>query len=112
MTEQDKQNTEPERLAPTPRRVEWAGPEGWVVWADEDGVHLRAPQGQCLEMPDVRRLFSLWTDASAAVLRAHIPAPLPPTREQIREMGLREEYVKRRAIRAITAEFGDDPTPF
>ena len=99
---------------PVPRRVEWAGPEGWTIWADEDGVHLRAQGGSCLEMPDVERLFRLWENACRARAVSHIPAPQAPTTDELRAQGLwrTEEYAKRRAIRAITAEFGDDPTPF
>ena len=91
----------------TPRRIEWSGPEGYVVWTDEDGTHLRAPGGHALEQPDVERLFTIWQDARAMASNDHIPAPKPPTREQIREDGyLRaDEYAKRRAIRAVEAEF-------
>lgn len=32
----------------TPRRIEWAGPEGWTVWADEDGVHIKSASGSAL----------------------------------------------------------------
>ena len=36
----------------TPRRIEWAAPEGWLVILDEDGVNLR-PSGRALEEPDL-----------------------------------------------------------
>ena len=96
---------------PTPRRVEWSGPEGWTIWADEDGVHLRSARGDCLEMPDVERLFSLWQNARAMAEANYIPAPKPPTREEMASWttGRAEEYAKRRALRAIAAEF-DPPT--
>jgi hypothetical protein len=96
---------------PKPRRIEWAGPEGWIVWADEDGCHVRTPKGSALEMPDVERLFSLWTHACAMTTAGHIPAPRPPTREEIREGGYwrAEQSAKRRAVRAVEAEF-DPPT--
>ena len=92
---------------PTPRRVEWAGPESFTVWTDEDGTHLRAPGGHALEQPDVERLFALWQHARAMAEADHIPAPTPPTPEEIRRDGyLRaDEYAKRRAIRAVEAEF-------
>lgn len=100
----------------TPRKIEWTGPEGWTVWADEDGVHLRAPHGDALEMPDVARLLDLWEEARAAVSPGgQIPAPKPPTREQMRDWGSHraEEYAKRRAIRAVEAEFDTtNPAPF
>lgn len=100
---------------PTPRRVEWAGPEGWTVWTDEDGTHLRATKGDCLEMPDVERLFTLWQHARAASEAGHIPAPKPPTREEMRgwSTARAEEYARRRAVRAVEAEFThDNITPF
>jgi len=99
---------------PTPRRVEWAGPEGWTVWADEDGVHLRSSGGSSLEMPDVERLFSLWSHARAMTEAGHIDAPKPPTREDIRAMTSANaaKYAQRRAVSAIQREFAPDTTPF
>ena len=100
---------------PTPRRIEWAGPEGWTVWADEDGCHLRAPAGHALEQPDVERLFSLWQHARAVTEEGHIPAPKPMSREEARQANslVREEWHKRRALRAIENEFNDtDIAPF
>lgn len=99
-----------------PRRIEWAGPEGWIVWADEDGVHVRTTRGECLEMPDVERLFSLWTHARGAMRDGRVSTPAPPTREEIREGDYRrvEEYAARRAIKAVTRELTPeaDVTPF
>lgn len=97
-------------MSTTPRRIEWAGPEGYVVWSDEDGTHLRAPGGHALEMPDVERLFSLWQDARAATTADRIPAPKPPSREEAIADGYRrtEEYAVRRAVKAIEREFTPD----
>lgn len=99
-----------------PRKIEWAGPEGWTVWADEDGVHLRSRRGDALEMPDVARLLDLWEEARACVLPGgKIPAPKPPSREELRHLGTdrAEEYARRRAVRAIESEFAPtDTTPF
>jgi len=101
---------------PTPRRVEWAGPEGWTVWADEDGVHVRTARGESLEMPDVDRLLTLWHDARVAVQDDRtVPAPKPPTREEARAMFAeqREQHVARRAVRAVEREFTPDASaPF
>ena len=99
---------------PAPRRIEWAAPEGWTVWADEDGVHLRTARGEGLEMPDVERLLTLWHDARAAVQNDRsVPAPKPPTREEARAMiaDQREEYALRRAVRAVKREFAPSDTP-
>jgi hypothetical protein len=100
----------------TPRKIEWAAPEGWSVWADEYGVHLRSRSGDAMEMPDVDRLFRLWSEACAAVSPGgQIPAPKPPSRDEIRHMGTErvEEYVRRRAVRAIESEFAaTDIAPF
>lgn len=94
----------------TPRRVEWAGPESWTVWTDEDGTHLRSPHGDSLEMPDVERLFTLWRYAISASSEDRIPAPKPPTPEEMRgwSTARAEEYAKRRAVRAVEAEFTHD----
>lgn len=90
----------------TPRRVEWAGPEGWTVWADEDGCHVRTRQGEVLEMCEVERLFSLWRHAREVTQAGHVPAPKPLSREEARTQGYQraEEYALRRAVRAIEAE--------
>lgn len=101
-------------MTATPRKIEWTAPEGWTVWADEDGVHLRSRSGDCLEMPDVDRMFRLWSEACAAVSPGgYVLAPKAPTREEIRGMGsdYAEEYAKRRALRAIESEFTTTPLP-
>lgn len=101
--------------APAPRRIEWSGPEGWIVWADEDGCHVRTARGEGLEMPDVDRLFRLWSQARAAVSPGgQIEAPAPPTRDEVRAMtaARNEDYIRRRAIRAIESEFDTTDAPF
>lgn len=91
----------------TPRRIEWAGPEGWTVWADEDGVHIKTSTGGALEMPDVERLFALWQHARSETGSGHVATPKPPTRDEIRAMSSAHaaEYARHRARRAIDAEF-------
>lgn len=100
---------------PIPRRVEWCGPESWTVWADEDGVHLRSARGDALEMPDVQRLFDLWAHARAVTTAGQVPAPRPLTPAELQADRIRHdlEYVQRRAVRAVAAEFGPSTdTPF
>jgi hypothetical protein len=100
---------------PKPRRIEWTGPESWTVWTDEDGTHLRTPQGTCLEMPDVERLFTLWSRVREMSESGVIPAPKPPSRDEVRAQSSlsREEWIKRRALTAIKREFDDsDIAPF
>ena len=99
----------------TPRKIEWAAPEGWTVWADEDGVHLRSRSGDGLEMPDVSNLFRLWSEACVAVSPGgQIDPPKPPTREQVRAMSSERaaHYAAKRAVRAIEAEFDTTDAPF
>lgn len=100
---------------PTPRKVEWSGPDGWTVWAGEDGCHIRSRGGDSLEMPEAEQLFSLWSDARAAAESERIASPKPPTREELRARGsIRlEAYAAHRAVRAIQAEFNPPAdTPF
>jgi hypothetical protein len=102
---------------PTPRRIEWTGPEGCTVWADEDGCHIRFPNGGgALEQPDVARLFALWEAARRQFHAGSIPAPRPPSDEEVRTLNYHRaaEHAKRRAVRAIEAEFDPDSsvTPF
>ena len=98
---------------PIPRRVEWRGPESWLVWADEDGVHVRSARGDALEMPDVQRLFDLWTQARAVTTAGEVPAPRPLTPEERQAIRVNrdEEFIQRRAVRALEAEFGPTTTP-
>lgn len=95
---------------PKPRRVEWSGPESWTVWTDEDGTHLKSVRGDCLEMSDVERLFALWSQARGLAEAGQIPAPTPPTREELRAAGYwrAEENAKRRVIRAVESEFATE----
>ena len=98
----------------TPRRIEWTGPEGWTVWANEDGVHVRSRQGDSLEPCDLSSLLELISEARAQMDVGNIPAPKPPTKEEARAMygQDREAYVARRAIRAIQRELNPDSAPF
>lgn len=104
-----------ENSAPIPRRIDWSAPEGWGVWADEDGVHVKSRSGDCLEEKEVQRLFDIWAAARGLVAGGGVPSPRPPSREEIRAAGhpWREEHEKRRAIRAIEREFDTtDTAPF
>lgn len=98
-----------------PRRIEWTGPEGWTVWADEDGVHVRTPGGDGLEAPDLRRLIDLAHVAASQMASGAVPSPAPPAPEQIAAMRSddRDRYAAKRARRAIEREFAPMPTtPF
>ena len=59
-----------ETVAPPPTRVEWRR-DGYSVWADEDGVHLKTPGGG-FEMPEAMALVddveseeSIWKTVGA-----------------------------------------------
>lgn len=97
-------------MTTTPRRIEWTGPEGFTLWADEDGVHLRSRSGDGLEPCDLSRLLDLIAEARAQVASGHIPAPKPPTKEEARAMygADRESYMAKRAQKAIAREFAPD----
>ena len=92
---------------PNPRRVEWAGPESWTIWADEDGVHIRSSGGNSLEQCDVERLFEIWQAARDAKAVDHIPAPKPMTPEELAADCARrgDEQAMKRVMRAVQAEF-------
>lgn len=95
---------------PTPRRIEWRGPENWTVWSDEDGTHLKSARGDCLEMPDVERLIALWTQAREMTVGNAIPAPRPLTREEARQMFPHQADARaaRRAIKAVKEALDND----
>lgn len=85
-----------EMLSTAPRRVEWAGPEGWRVWADEDGVHLRSTRGDVLEQPDVLALIDLYMRARDQIATRQVRAPEPLPRHQ-----WDRDYVAHAAVRAV-----------
>lgn len=118
MTEQTEQPAEGELTAPVPRRVEYAGPEGWSVWTDEDGTHLRSARGDCLEDREVAFLIGLWHDARVAAARGHIAAPRVPSREERRhDSDVRQAaHLRRRvgdaAVEALGLPTTTDRHPF
>lgn len=67
--------------APSPTHMEWRR-DGYIVWADEDGVHLKTPGGG-FEMPEAMALVELYGQVLAQY-KAGVPfgRPMPPTREQ------------------------------
>lgn len=90
-------------MSTAPSRIEWLGPNGWVVRADEDGICLRSRSGETLEASAVARLIDLIADARDQIKSGQIPAPKPPTREEAREAGREshERYLARTAERAV-----------
>lgn len=101
-------------LSREPRRVEWSGPEGWTVWADEDGVHLRSVRGDALEQPDVLALINLYQSVRSQVCERVIPAPKPPTREESMRWHAhhQRERIAREAARAVTEAINPSDAPF
>lgn len=101
-------------LPTAPRRIEWTAPEGWAVWADEDGVHLRTVRGDCLEQPDVLRLIALYQACRSMVANREVPAPMPPTAEQLRELtgSDRAAYFARTAAKAVSDAINPPNLPF
>ena len=96
-----------------PRRVEYAGPERWIVVTDEDGVHLRSPKGEYLESGDVARLITLINEANKQHTAGTIPAPRPPSPEERSDLygrygRERDEYEAKRAARAVYAALAPD----
>lgn len=98
----------------TPRRIEWAAPEGWTIWADEDGVHLRSRSGDCMEQPDALKLVDLYNRVRSDVVGNAVQSPKPPTREQFREMETerRARYMARTAARAVESAINPPHVPF
>lgn len=95
-------------VAPSPTRMEWRR-DGYSVWADEDGVHLKTPGGG-FEMPEAMALVELYGQVFAQY-KAGIPfgRPVRPTRQQL--IHYPESYTARRVERVVTeairAEFSD-----
>lgn len=99
--------------AQTPTLMTWRR-DGYEVWCDEDGVHLRVSANRSFEMPEAMVLVELYREVLAQ-FRAGEPfgKPTPPARGQLATYP--EGYIARRlqhaVNRAIDAEFGTD-TPF
>ena len=95
---------------PTPRRIDWTGPEGWTIWGDEDGAHLRTPNGDSLEASEVRRLIDLYNAVCDSMTSGTIPTPKPPTKEQVKAMRYddRARRMAKQAARAVRAELLDE----
>lgn len=110
-TDQERDATRPNI---PPRRVEWTGPEGWTLWADEDGVHIRTPKGDALEQNSALELVNLYHDLLDTVRGNKIPAPVAPSREQIHQMGAdyQAAYYAKRVERAVRTELAPDTDPF
>lgn len=98
----------------TPRRVEWQGPEGFVVVLDEDGVSIRTGGAKGLEEPDLNRLLDVIATAKACRDAGDCPIPATPTREQRAYYpdAYHANRVKRAVELAIDAEFNPTDAPF
>jgi len=90
-------------MTTTPHKIEYRGPEGWTVWTDEDGVHVRTPKGDGLEAPDLARLIELVYAAREHHTSGTVPAPQPPSREERLAMSTSRlaEYHAKRASRLV-----------
>lgn len=88
-----------------PRRTEWPGPAGWAIWADEDGLHIRTPKGDSLEMPEALRLIETYQAIATALDGGTLPKPAAPTREQRVAMTYEDQqrFEARRAAGAVYA---------
>lgn len=101
----------------TPRRIEWSGPEGWIIWADEDGVHIRTPKGDGLEQPDAARLIDTYERVRREVTSGAVAAPKPPTPDERAAMSASRHaaYVAQQAAHAVRAQldpYADSSVPF
>lgn len=89
--------------ATIPSRIEWIGPSGWKVWADEDGVHLKSPNGDMLESCEVTDLIALVNVARGQVEAGAVPAPKPLSRDELRDVmyDQREKFYAQIATKAV-----------
>lgn len=96
-----------------PTRIEYRR-DGYLVWADEDGVHLHT-SARGFEMPEAMAMTELY-QAVLAHFRTDkpFPKPTPPDRTQLNFHSDRylAERAKRAAATAIDAEFGTAEIPF
>ena len=99
-------------MSTTPRRIEYGGPEGWTVWGDEDGVHVRTPKGDGLESPDLTRLIELVHEVRGHFAAGSVPLPAPLDAEARRRLfgAERETYDAKRAARAVLRALSPDTT--
>ena len=93
-------------MTATPYRIEYRGPAGWTLWTDEDGVHVRTPQGEILESGEVQTLIRLVAEAQIQRDAGSVPAPRVPSPEELRKMwpSERAERDAKAASRAVYRE--------
>lgn len=83
---------------PTPDRIEWAIPNANAsIVMDEDGVHLCTDHS--LEQCDMEAAIEIFNAAKAMRFEDHIPAPTPPTQDQLK--ALSRERQARYAMKAV-----------
>lgn len=91
-----------------PSRIEWRR-DGYVVWADEDGVHINTG-ARGFEMPEALAMVELY-QAVLAHYRTGEPFPKPTVPPRDRRTNFPDSYTARRVQRvadAINAEFAHD----
>lgn len=94
----------------TPTTMTWRR-DGYDVWCDEDGVHLRihpsVTGARGFEMPEAMALVELYSQVLAQY-KAGAPfgKPVPPTREQ--HIHYPESYTARRVERVVTKAIRDE----
>ena len=99
--------------APPPDRIEWRR-DGYSVWADEDGVHLRTDK-RGFEQPEALAMVNLYL-AIHSQFEAGTPftKPTAPPREKRTYYpdGYTVHRVKRAIDNAIAAELDPTDAPF
>lgn len=89
--------------ATIPSRIEWTGPSGWRLWADEDGVHIKTPHGDLLESCEVTDLIALVGVARGQIASGAVPVPKPLSRDELRDVTYdqREKFYAKIATKAV-----------
>ena len=95
-----------------PRLIEWRGPNGSVVRLDEDGINLQVPKA--IEQVEVEELLEIIAAAREAQRSRSVPAPAPPTREELDGMinRDRQQYTAKRVAQYIANDFREPEVPF
>lgn len=87
----------------TPQQVSWPSVEGFCVFINEGGVHLRADRASTIEPFDLRRLVAQITAAFDAWGEGTTVLPSPPEADDLDRWDRegRAKYEIRRIARAV-----------
>lgn len=91
----------------TPTRIEWSGPQGWLISLNEDMICLHS-RNVSLEEVEIEELLRIYAEAKRC--RANGASPIPAVSPRV--VTPEYEHTARRVFRAIERAANNDKLPF